>query len=289
MSCCRVPEQLPLLRDRVASPAPAAHHHGAPQRAPAAGRGPKTGKHRQPWARIASAHESLLTAEQGEKQCGSSNRHQHWPAAVIAGTSADGCVSMACSHHPSPLAPPPAFHHQQVAELASGAKQAAVLESDSGRYNYSSCRSSSDSGQEELGSSADPSSNNTRPATPAVGDIPASVGSYSSHNTSMSVDAPGTPSVAQQQLAAAAAEVSPAPVPSGLKNTFSKIFGSNWGTGSETSSNSGESSGHGLIAAFRAIMPKTSGSQSGSGRFVSTAADGAQRGCLFLQCCAGPT
>jgi hypothetical protein len=52
----------------------------------------------------------------------------------------------------------------------------------------------------------------------------------------------------------------PSGVPAGLKSTFSKIFGSTWG-----SDNSGNAdSGGGLIAAFRAMMPK-SGSLSGSG------------------------
>jgi hypothetical protein len=58
----------------------------------------------------------------------------------------------------------------------------------------------------------------------------------------------------------------PSGVPAGLKSTFSKIFGSTWG-----SDNSGNAeSGGGLIAAFRAMMPKT-GSQDGSGMFTTTA------------------
>ncbi|WIA10385.1 hypothetical protein OEZ85_010577 [Tetradesmus obliquus] len=57
----------------------------------------------------------------------------------------------------------------------------------------------------------------------------------------------------------AEAPSTPSGVPAGLKSTFSKIFGSTWG-----SDNSGNAdSGGGLIAAFRAMMPK-SGSLSGS-------------------------
>ena len=148
----------------------------------------------------------------------------------------------------------------QVAELAAGktAKQEAVLESDSGHYNYESCRSScSDSEQ-----TAAATQSSTRPDTPAVIEIQAPVASFST--SSMSSDVPSTPA---QHADGAPATPQGQGVPSGIKNTFNKIFGSNWG--SESSSSSGEG-GHGLIAAFRAIMPKTTGSQSGSGECFSS-------------------
>lgn len=53
------------------------------------------------------------------------------------------------------------------------------------------------------------------------------------------------------------------PVPAGLKSTFSKIFSSNWGSENSGSGSSVDSAGGGLIAAFRAMMPKTSNSDSG--------------------------
>lgn len=158
----------------------------------------------------------------------------------------------------------------QAAEIASGAstKQAAVLESDSGHYNYESCRSSCDSDQAE--GSGDSS---TRPETPSGFDPHKTGTSYSI--SSMSCDATAAP--AHHVTAAEAHPVSPQGqgVQGGLKSTFNKLFGSNWG-GSESSSSSGEG-GHGLIAAFRAIMPKTSGSQSGSGELGTTAATSAQQ------------
>lgn len=135
--------------------------------------------------------------------------------------------------------------------ISTSAKQEAVLESDSGRYNYESCRSSySEAEQPDF-----------KPNLPAVVEVRAPSASFSS--SSMSTDMPGTP--AQQQAAADAAPASPQGqnVQSGIKNTFNKIFGSTWG--SESSGSSAEG-GSGLIAAFRAIMPKTSGSRSGSGR-----------------------
>jgi len=143
--------------------------------------------------------------------------------------------------------------------LEQPTKQEAVLESDSGRYNYESCRSSCSDTEQAAGSAQQ----DTRPKTPAAVEIPTSGASYSA--SSMSTDAPGTPAQHHVVEAAPAAPQGQS-VPSGLKNTFNKIFGSNWGT--ESSSNSGEG-GHGLIAAFRAIMPKTSGSQSGSGAHFS--------------------
>lgn len=145
----------------------------------------------------------------------------------------------------------------QVSELANAsAKQAAVLESDSGHYNYESCRSSC-TDTDKVGVSAQSS---TRLGTPVAAEGTGSGYSYSL--SSMSSEAPSTPA---QHPAAEASPASPQgqSAPSGLKNTLNKIFGSSWG--SETSSNSPEG-GHGLIAAFRAIMPKTSGSQSGSGK-----------------------
>lgn len=149
-----------------------------------------------------------------------------------------------------------------------------MLESDSGHYNYESCRNSCDSDQAE--GSGDSSSG---PATPAVLQ-PQKLGKNSNSTSSMSSDAPVIP--AQHGLAAAASEATPPAspagqgMPSGLKSTFSKLFGSNWG--SESSSSSGEG-GHGLIAAFRAIMPKKSGSQSGSGAFRCLCAATAAAGC----------
>eukprot|EP00775_Hariotina_reticulata_P011671 gene11671-11814_t len=52
------------------------------------------------------------------------------------------------------------------------------------------------------------------------------------------------------------------PVPAGLKSTFSKLFSSNWGSENSGSCSSVDSAGGGLIAAFRAMMPKTSNSDS---------------------------
>eukprot|EP00878_Enallax_costatus_P028511 GHUV01030800.1.p1 GENE.GHUV01030800.1~~GHUV01030800.1.p1 ORF type:complete len:161 (+),score=19.05 GHUV01030800.1:751-1233(+) len=66
----------------------------------------------------------------------------------------------------------------------------------------------------------------------------------------MGVMSPSTPATPTQHRGVSG-------VPAGLKSTFSKLFGSTWGD-----SNSPESGG-GLIAAFRAMMPKN-GSLSGS-------------------------
>jgi hypothetical protein len=54
------------------------------------------------------------------------------------------------------------------------------------------------------------------------------------------------------------------PVPAGLRSTFSKLFSSNWGSESSGSGSSADSGGGGLIAAFRAMMPKTSNSDLGN-------------------------
>lgn len=162
---------------------------------------------------------------------------------------------------------PVIIHHYcsiQVGELvcSESAKQQAVLESDSGRFNYESCRSSYEDTEQAEASEL----SSTRPQTPAVAAIKTLGASYSNSLSSMSSDAPTTP-------AQHAAEAPQQGASSGIKSTFNKLFGSNWG--SESSSSSGEGS-HGLIAAFRAIMPKTSGSQSGSGKaqhWATAAAD----------------
>ncbi len=52
-------------------------------------------------------------------------------------------------------------------------------------------------------------------------------------------------------------------VPAGLKSTFSKLFGSSWTSNETPDSPAGSGHGGGLIAAFRAMMPK-----SGSGAEV---------------------
>jgi hypothetical protein len=233
-------------------------YHGAPQASPVGCDSSST-----TWASTAAACEpGVLNPKQGEHNSQAQQQQQQRPC---AGMRAQAVADPLLCTHPQTL---PCRSYTllsclQAAGIASGgsAKQAAVLESDSGHYNYESCRTSCDSDQAE--GSADSSSG---PETPAAQQPQKPAGNSSYSTSSMSSDAPVIP--AQHGLAAAASEATPPAspagqgMPSGLKSTFSKLFGSNWG--SESSSSSGEG-GHGLIAAFRAIMPKTSGSQSGSG------------------------